>query len=163
MSCARCARLRSWLAKCNRCRARFQARNERNEIPVSSLNRCRKREADNPASAALLAAVTGSPENRVICAIDEDLAFASRQAPGPFIEYACANAFRLDHDADRGAMVARDGVPDIGRHRNQLAVSLGAVGHREPQAALERDIDMKSAGATFARPAEQAGVKDTLR
>jgi len=34
------------------------------------LNRCRKREADNPASAAQFAAVTGSPENRVICAID---------------------------------------------------------------------------------------------
>ena len=60
----------SWLAKCSRCRARFQARKERNEMPVSSLNRCRKREGDNPASAAQLAAVTGSPENLPICAID---------------------------------------------------------------------------------------------
>ena len=53
----------SWLAKCSRCRARFQARNERNEIPVSSLNRCRKRDGDSPASVAQLAAVTGSPQN----------------------------------------------------------------------------------------------------
>src|SRR6185369_830181 len=64
MSCARCARLMSWLAKCSRCRARFQARNERKEIPVSSLNKCRNRDGDSPASAAQLAAVTGSPQQR---------------------------------------------------------------------------------------------------
>ena len=38
-------------------------------MPVSSLNRCRKRDGDSPASAAQLAAVTGS-ENFPICSID---------------------------------------------------------------------------------------------
>src|SRR5712671_6128620 len=57
MSCARCARLRFWLAKCSRCRARFQARNARNDTPVCSLNRCRNRDGDRPADAAQSAAV----------------------------------------------------------------------------------------------------------
>jgi hypothetical protein len=38
----------------------LQARKARNEMPVSSLNRCRKRDEESLASAAQLAAVTGS-------------------------------------------------------------------------------------------------------
>src|SRR5665811_1790490 len=53
MSCARCARLMSSLTKCSRCRARFQARKARNETPVCSLNRCRKRDGDRLTDAAL--------------------------------------------------------------------------------------------------------------
>ena len=55
---------------------------QRKEMPVSSLNRCRKRDGDNPASAAQLAAVTGSAgefsdlQNR---ARDAGIEFALRQ------------------------------------------------------------------------------------
>ncbi len=93
----------------------------------------------------------------------EESALPARQASLPFIEGAGANAFRLDDDADRGTIVAGDGVPDIRRHRDQLAVSFTAVSRRKPQAALERDIDVEGARATFPWPAEQAGVKNTLR
>src|ERR1700755_3242899 len=95
MSCARCARLRSWLAKCSRCRARFQARKERKEMPVSCLNRCRKREAESPASAAQRAVVTGSPENFPIVTI-------RRTTPG--VERAARQGFAETHLVERGAV-----------------------------------------------------------
>jgi hypothetical protein len=96
-------------------------------------------------------------------AVREQISLRALQPLLPLLEGAVANAFRLDGDADDGAVVARNGVPHVRPDGDEFAIDLTAVRGRQPQAAAERDIDMECARATLARPAEEAGVKHPLR
>src|SRR5882762_1580503 len=60
-------------------------------------------------------------------------------------------------------MLARNGVPHIRRHDEQLVVTFAAIAGLKPQTALDRHVDMKRTRAAFARAAEQTGVKHPLR
>src|SRR3984893_14260616 len=93
----------------------------------------------------------------------EKFALGPRQALRKFVEGAVRYAFRFDHQANRRAIVAGDGVKLIRRHRGQFAITLAAVGGREPQTSLDRDIDMKCAAPALPRAAEQPGINHPLR
>src|SRR5438874_12091690 len=96
-------------------------------------------------------------------AAGESFALRPREAFGKLFEHAGTNALRLDHDAEHRTMVAGDGVPGVRKHGDHLAIALAAVGGREPQPALERDIDVERARAALTRTTKQAGVKNPLR
>ena len=96
-------------------------------------------------------------------AAGESFALRPREAFGKVFEHARTNALRLDHDAEHRTMVAGDSMPDVREHGDHLAIALAAIGGREPQPALERDIDVEPARTALARTAEQAGVKHALR
>ena len=91
-------------------------------------------------------------------------AFRPRRDAAPSVfERAGADGFGFDHEADRGAVFAGNGVQHVRRHHQQFAAGLDTVGRGQPQAAAERHIDVKRARAALARPAEQASVEHALR
>src|SRR6185436_6608637 len=96
-------------------------------------------------------------------AAGESFAFRPREASGKLFEHAGTNALRLDHDTEHRTMVAGNGVPGVREHGDHLAIALTAIGGREPQPALERDIDVERARAALARAAKEPCVKNALR
>ena len=64
------------------------------KLSSNCLNKCRKRDEDSPASAAQLAAVTGSPQNRPICAIERTTRGAALQ-PQDLFTAVRTNHFRM--------------------------------------------------------------------
>src|SRR4051794_40203742 len=97
----------------------------------------------------------------------EDLAGIDRlvgsgEPLGQDLDHAIRHALRLQRDADRGAIVAGNGMPLVRQGDEQLAGGEGII-DRQMQAALDRDIDMTAAGGPLAGAAEQAGIEYPLR
>src|SRR3954471_21618883 len=97
----------------------------------------------------------------------EDLAgidglVGSGEPLGQDLDHAIRHALRLQRDADRGAIVAGNGMPLVRQGDEQLASGEGII-DRQMQAALDRDIDVTAAGGPLAGAAEQAGIEYPLR
>ena len=71
---------------------RNQSTYGRSGTPTDVVNRCRNRDEDNPASAAQLAAVTGSPQNRPIWAIDRTTRGSSERGGNASPKHMVSNA-----------------------------------------------------------------------
>src|SRR5438445_956856 len=96
-------------------------------------------------------------------AAGESFAFMPREAFGKVFDPAGMNTLRFDHDAEHRAKIAGNGVPDVRQQGDHFTMALAAISGREPQPALDRDIDVERARAALARAAEQAGIKYALR
>src|SRR6478752_2490655 len=96
-------------------------------------------------------------------AVDEVLALRPRQALDEVLEHTGQNALRFDHETNRRAIIDGDGVRHIWQRGGEFAIGFAAIGRRQPQPVLDRDIDVKRAWTALPRAAEQACVKHAFR